>query len=214
MSQGVGTAGRRAGSALALAAALALPAMAEAPARPATYDNAARILKAFPDTVGLVPTGVRLRLTNGDWTEVVGNAFGDDPAVICWYAPALHVAGVCQDAPGVTLTTLLDLSSGRRLSAPGRAALTPDPALIAIGPGGPHRAPSDSMTLIRVTPAGMVEEGGADFGDDDRPGGWVDARCYRLKAGGGEPGGWLEKTSQGWRQVAAAQSTVCRKRHG
>jgi hypothetical protein len=212
--QGVGETGRRIGPALALAAMLALPATAKVPVQPATYDSPAQILKAFPGEVGPFANGVRLRLTSGDWTEVVGNSFGEAPPVICWYAPALHVAGVCQNAPGVTLTILIDLRSGRRVSAPGRASLTAERALIAIGPGGPHHAPSDSVTLVRVTSTGLIEEGGAEFGDDYQPGGWIDARCYRLKAKGPGPGGWLEKTAQGWRQVAAAQSEVCQRRHG
>jgi hypothetical protein len=216
--QGAGEAGRRIARTVALACALAAPVMAHGAAKPTVqpmvYEDSAIILKTFPADVQRMTEGVRLRLKTGDWAEIFGNPFGKAPAAICWYAPKLQVAGVCQNAPGVTLTVLVDLRNGRHLSAPGRAALTPDPDLISIGPGGVHHTPSDSLTLIRITPAELVDEGGAQFDDAYGPGGWAGADCYRLKAKGPKGDAWLEKTAAGWEQVTAAGSKACRKRHG
>jgi hypothetical protein len=218
----VGKTARRVGLASALVLTAALMAQASsaqkpAPAqKPAIYDNAAVILKTFPGDVQRVQGGVRLRLRTGNWVDIDAsiNPFGKGAPVICWYAPALHAAGVCVKAPGVTLTLLIDLRNGRRLSAPGRVFLTPDPTLIEIGPDDPHKAPADSLTLVRITPTEILEEGGAEFSGNYGPGAWVDAQCYRLTPYGPGPGGWLEKTAKDWRQVSARQSTVCQKRHG
>jgi hypothetical protein len=212
--QGVGKAGRRVGLASALIMAGVATAQAAPATRPTVYENPAAILKTFPADVQRVHDGVRLHLRNGNWVDMVSNPFGKAVPTICWYAPALHVAGVCMKAPGVTLTMLIDLRNGRRLSAPGRAVLTPDPTLVAIGPDDPHKAPADSLTLVRITPTEILEEGGAEFSGDYGPGVWVDAQCYRLTPYGPGPGGWLEKTAKDWRQVSASQSTICQKRHG
>jgi hypothetical protein len=212
----VGKAALRVGLASALTLTCALTAQAAPAAKPAVYDNAAVILKTFPADVQLVKDGVRLRLRNGNWIDIDAsiNPFGKAAPVICWYAPALHVAAVCMKAPGVTLAMMVDLRNGRRLSAPGRVALTPDPTLLEIGPNDPHKAPADSLTLVRITPTEMLEEGGAEFSGNYGPGVWVDAQCYRLIPYGPGPSGWLEKTPKEWRQVSATQSMVCQKRHG
>jgi hypothetical protein len=209
----VGKAARRMGLASALILACAPAARAADAAKPAVYENAAAILKTFPAAVQRAQDGVRVRLQNGNWVDVATNPFGKVPPVICWYAPGLNLAGVCMRAPGVTLTLLIDLRNGHRLSAPGRLMLTPDPTLIEIGPDDPHKAPADSLTLIRITPTEILEEGGAEFSGDFGPGVWVDAQCYRLTPYGPGRGGWLEKTPKEWRQVSASQSTVCQKRH-
>ena len=214
MFQGVGKIGRRVGLASAMVLTCALAAEAAPAARPIVYENPAAILKTFPADVRRVHDGVRLRLRTGNWVDVTSNPFGKTPPAICWYAPALHVAGVCMKAPGVTLTMLVDVRNGRRLSAPGRVVLTPDPTLIEIGPDDPHKAPADSLTLVRITPAEILDEGGAEFSGDYGPGVWVDAQCYRLTPYGPGPGGWLEKAAKDWRQVSAPQSTICQKRHG
>ena len=220
MFHDVGKAARRVGlaSALVLTGALAAQAspVGKPAARPVIYENAAAILKTFPAEVQRVPDGVRLHLRTGNWVDIdmSANPFGKTAPAICWYAPTLHVAGVCMKAPGAMLTMLVDLRNGRRLSAPGRVALTPDPTLLEIGPNDPHKAPADSLTLVRITPSEIMEEGGAEFSGDYGPGVWVDAQCYRLTPYGPGPGGWLEKTPKEWRQVSASQSTVCQKRHG
>jgi hypothetical protein len=211
----VGKAARRVGLASALVLTGALTAQAAPAAKPQVYENAAVILKTFPADIQRAEGGLRLRLRNGNWVDVDRsiNPFGKAAPVICWYAPALHLAGACVRGPGVTLTTLIDLRNGRRLSAPGRIALTPDPTLIEIGPDDPHKAPADSLTLIRITPTEILDEGGAEFSGNYGPGVWIDAECYRLTPYGPGPGGWLEKTAKEWRQVSASQSTICQKRH-
>jgi hypothetical protein len=203
------------GMASALTLTCALAAQAAPEAKPVVYDNAAFILKTFPAVVQLAKDGVRVRLTNGNWIDIDEsiNPFGKTPPLICWYAPTLHIAAVCMKAPGVTLAMMVDLRSGRRISAPGRIALTPDPTLLEIGPNDPHKAPADSLTLVRITPTEILEEGGAEFSGDYGPGVWVDAQCYRLTPYGPGLGGWLEKAGKEWRQVSSVQSTVCQKRH-
>lgn len=217
MFHDVGKAARRIGLASALVLTCAPATQAAPTEKPAVYDNATAILKTFPSDVQRVQGGLRLRLKTGNWADIDQsiNPFGNKAIpTICWFAPALHVAGACVNGPGVTLTVLIDLRNGRKLSAPGRIRLTPDPTLIEIGPDDPHKAPADSLTLVRITPAEILDEGGAEFSGDYGPGAWADAQCYRLVPYGPGPGGWLEKTGKDWRQVSASQSKVCQKRHG
>ncbi len=215
MVQGLTKAGGRVALMLALACVLIAPVARAATApRSATYDNTAQILKTFPNVARATPLGVTLHLKTGHWVDVNGNLFGKAPPVVCWYAPALNVAGVCMNGPGVTVTIMVDLRNGKQLSAPGRASLTPDPTLIAVGPDDPRKVPADSLTLMRVAPTELLEEGGEEFSGDYGPGAWVDDKCYRLTAYGPGPGGWLEKADKDWREVPATKSTFCQKRHG
>jgi hypothetical protein len=208
--KGVGKAGRAA--ALVLAWVLITPGAAPAAVRPAIYEDPAQILKTFPAAVRSLPRGVSFRLSSGRWIDVVDRPLVKDPPVLCLYAPALHLAALCETDGDTTVTVLVDLVRGHKLVAPGRPAVLADPTLVAIGPT--DRFAADSLTLVRVTPTQLVDEGGALFDDDYGPGGWADADCYRLKARTSGADGWLEKTPGGWLQVAAAQSTICGKRHG
>jgi hypothetical protein len=199
---------------LALICALAAPMAAHAQSSgPPVYSDAKEILSRFPNDTGVLEHGARVRLANGAWLEIGDNPFGKTPPALCWYAPSLHVAGVCQSAPGVNVVVLVDLHSGHRVSAPGLPRLMPEPGLIAIGPDEARGVPSDSVTLVRVEANDLIDEGGAVFDEDYGPGGWVDGDCYRLSGRGGKAGGWLEKDASGWRQAAAAQSTLCQGRH-
>lgn len=207
----VGRTGRAAALMMALAWAVAASSAGAAGKR-AIYDNPSQILKTFPSSIKAVPAGVRLRLATGRWIEVIDRPLVKDPSVPCLYAPSLHLAALCETDGDTTVTVLIDLMSGHKIIAPGRPSLLAGNTLVAIGPTGGFVG--DSLTLIRITPNGLIDEGGALFGEDFGPGGWVDADCYRLKARKGGPDGWLEKTSTSWTQVVAAQSKVCAKRHG
>jgi hypothetical protein len=191
---------------------MALASAAEAAAKPKIYDNPAQILKTFPSSIKTIAAGVRLRLETGRWIEVIDRPLVKDPSVPCLYAPSLHLAALCETDGDTTVTVLIDLLSGHKFVAPGRPSLLAGNTLVAIGPTGGFVG--DSLTLIRITPSGLIDEGGALFGEDFGPGGWVDADCYRLKARKGGADAWLEKTSTGWSQVMVAQSKVCAKRHG
>jgi hypothetical protein len=206
-------AGRRAWPGLALICALAAPLAAHAQSEAVTYRVATDILALFPNDTGTLEHGVRVRLANGAWLEIGDNPFGKTAPELCWYAPSLHVAGVCQSAPGVNVVVLIDLRSGRRVTAPGLPRLMPEPGLIAVGPDEARGVPSDSVTLVKVAPNDLIDEGGALFDEDYGPGGWVDGDCYRLSGKGGKAGGWLERAASGWRQTPAAQSTLCQGRH-
>lgn len=203
--------GRRAALAGTLCA-LALPALAQQTAVP--LSDQAQILRRFPKDTGQVKHGVEVRLKTGGWLEMTDNPFGPSGPVLCWYAPALQVAGVCQVGKGVTVTTLIELTTGRRVSAPGLPVLTPGRGLIAIGPDKAHGADADSLTLVQVEDRDLIDEGGALFDDDYGPGGWVDGDCYRLTPKAGKGPAWLEKTEAGWQEVPAARSAVCQGRHG
>ena len=205
---------RRAGSAAAALCALVVPLTVHAQAKIQTFTRQNEILKRFPDDTGLISHGVRVRLKSGGWVEVSDNPFGKTPPTLCWFAPALHVAGVCQHAAGVTVTVLIELNSGRRVSAPGLPKLMPEEDLVAIGPDAAHGVPSDSVTLVKVEADDLIDEGGAIFDEDFGPGTWVDGDCYRLAARGAKGVAWLERTDSGWRQAEAAASTVCQGRHG
>lgn len=207
----VGRSGRATALILALGWMLAAPE-AVAAAKPAIYEDAGKILKTFPSSVKAIAGGARLRLTTGRWIEIIDRPLVKDPAVLCLYAPTWHVAALCETDGDTTVTILIDLQSGHKVIAPGRPTVLADASLIAIGPTKTFVA--DSLTLIRVTPGGLVDEGGALFDEDFGPGGWTDADCYRVKAIKGGADAWLEKSSTGWSQVGAAQSTVCAKRHG
>jgi hypothetical protein len=185
---------------------------AEAPARPTIYENPAQILKTFPSSIKAIAAGVRLRLATGRWIEVIDRPLVKDPSVPCLYAPSLHLAALCETDGDTTVTVLIDLLSGHKVIAPGRPSLLADDTLVAIGPTGTFVA--DSLTLIRITPSGLIDEGGALFDENFGPGGWADADCYRLKTRKAGADAWLEKTSTGWSQVKAAQSKVCATRHG
>ncbi len=198
--------------ACALAAPLAVQAV-HAQSGPAVFRDPQEILRRFPDDTGKLAHGARVRLANGSWLEIADNPFSKAPPELCWYAPALHVAGICQAAPGVNVVVLIDLHSGHRVIAPGLPRLMPEPDLIAIGPDEARGVPSDSITLVKVEANDLIDEGGALFDDDYGPGGWVDGECYRLTGKGGKAGGWLEKTASGWRQAPAAQSALCQRRH-
>lgn len=215
MFQCFGEQGRRAALAVALCA-LAAPAFAEKAApRPKieVLRDQARILQRFPKDTGLVRHGVKIRLRTGDWLEVTDNPFGPSAPTLCWYAPALHLAGVCQTGRGVIVTTLIELHSGRRATAPGLPVLRPERGLIAIGPDPARGADADSLTLVQVEDRDLIDEGGALFDDDYGPGAWVDGDCYRLTPKTGKAAAWLEKTRAGWQEVPAAQSAVCQGRH-
>lgn len=213
MSRRVDGAGRRAWRGLALICALAAPLAAHAQSSPEVYRDAKDILRRFPNDTGELEHGARVRLANGAWFEIGDNPFGKTPPELCWYAPSLHVAGICQSAPGVNVVVLIDLHSGHRVTAPGLPRLMPEPGLIAIGPDVTRGVPSDSVTLVKVEANDLIDEGGAQFDDDYGPGGWVDGDCYRLSGKRGKAGGWLERSASGWRQAPAAQSTLCQGRH-
>jgi hypothetical protein len=208
--KGVGKTGCAA-TALVLAWTLIAPPV-QASAAPAIYRSSGVILKTFPGSVRSIPGGVSFRLKTGRWLDVIDRPLVKDVSAPCLYAPALHVAALCETDGETTVTVLIDLISGRKTIAPGRPTVRPDAKLIVIGPSGKYIA--DSLTLVRITPAELVDEGGALFDDDFGPGGWADADCYRLKARRAGPDGWLEKTAAGWSQVSAAQSAICAKRHG
>ena len=213
MARRVDAAARRALKGLALICALAAPLAAQAQSGAQTYRDAKDILRRFPNDTAKLQHGASVRLANGAWLEIADNPFGKTAPELCWYAPSLHVAGICQSAPGVTVVILIDLHSGHRVTAPGLPSLMPEPDLIAIGPDEAHGVPSDSVTLVRVEANDLIDEGGALFDDDYGPGGWVDGDCYRLQGKRGKAGGWLEKSASGWRQTPAAQSTLCQGRH-
>jgi hypothetical protein len=193
---------------------LALPPAVRAQPKIEILTNQDQILKRFPRDTGLLAHGVRVRLKSGGWVEISDNPFGKAPPTLCWYAPALHVAGVCQNAVGVAVTILIELNTGRRVSAPGVPVLMPEKGLVAIGPDAAHGVDSDSVTLVKIEADDLVDEGGALFDQDFGPGAWVDGDCYRLTARGAKGGAWLERTASGWRQAEAAESTVCQGRHG
>jgi len=209
--QGLRAGARRIGLAAALCI-LAAPVHAQQ--RVETLSDQAQILKRFPRDTGLVRHGARVRLRTGGWLDITDNSFGPSAPSLCWYAPALHVAGICQQGSGVTVTTLIELNTGRRVSAPGLAILMPEPGLIAIGPDKARGIDADSVTLVQVKDRDLVDEGGAQFDDDYGPGAWVDGDCYRLTPKGDKGSAWLEKGASGWGQVGAADSKVCQERHG
>jgi len=197
-------------TALICAAALATQAHAQSKA----YSDQAEILKRFPNDTGLVTHGAKVRLKNGDWLDITDNPFGRGAPVLCWYAPSLRVAGVCLRGDGVTVTTLIELDTGRRVAAPGLARLMPEPGLIAVGPDAAQGVDADSVTLVQVKANELVDQGGAQFDEDYGPGAWVDGDCYRLTPRSGKGSAWLERSAAGWRQTPAAQSLVCQGRHG
>ncbi len=213
MSRRLDGAGGRALAAVALICALAAPLAARAQSDAPVYRDAKDILRRFPNDTGRLEHGARVRLANGAWLEIGDNPFGKAAPELCWYAPSLHVAGVCQSAPGVNVVVLIDLHSGHRVTAPGLPRLMPEPGLIAVGPDETRGVSSDSVTLVKVEPDDLIDEGGALFDEDYGPGGWVDGDCYRLTGKRGKAGGWLERSASGWRQVAKAQSTLCQGRH-
>ena len=214
MSLGSGGWRRGAGVATALLCALTAPLAVRAQAKIETFGDQNQILKRFPQDTSLVTHGASVRLKSGEWVEVTDNPFGKAAPTLCWYAPALHVAGICQNGAGVTVTLLIELNTGRRVAAPGVPRLMSEKGLIAIGPDAVHGVESDSLTLVRIEPDDLIDEGGALFDADFGPGRWVDGDCYRLAARGKKGVAWLEKTKSGWRQAEAAQSTVCQGRHG
>ncbi|MEI9889581.1 MAG: hypothetical protein WDN45_02135 [Caulobacteraceae bacterium] len=173
-----------------------------------------QILKRFPRDTGVVTHGVKVKLKNGAWLDVTDNPFGKTAPILCWYAPQIHVAGVCQIGAGVTVTTLVELNTGHRASAPGLPMLMPEEGLVAVGPDKARGVDSDSLTVIQVKNDDIIDEGGALFDEDYGPGAWVDGDCYRLTPKGAKGGAWLEKGSGGWEQVTATASTVCQGRHG
>jgi hypothetical protein len=209
---GIKQIGLYAASACAMLCTLAGPMAAQA-AGPSAYSDTQEILKTFPKDTGVVSHGAKVRLSSGAWLDVTDNPFGKAAPQLCWYAPSLHVAGICQGAAGVNVTVLIDLRTGQRVSAPGLASLMPEAGLIAVGPDTARGIESDSVTLIKVEANELVDQGGAQFDTDTGPGAWVDGDCYRLTAKSPAGGGWLEKTPAGWRQVATAQSSVCQGRH-
>jgi hypothetical protein len=197
----------------AAAAALAgLLAVSTAQAAPAIYQSPKVILKTFAKSVKTIPGGVTFRLKSGRWLDVIDRPLVKEVSVLCLYAPALHAGALCETDGETTVTVLIDLNTGRKTVAPGRPTVLDGGKLIAIGPSEKYIA--DSLTLIRVGPAELADEGGALFDDDFGPGGWADAGCYRLKAKKSGPDAWLEKTGGVWSQVSAEQSSVCAKRHG
>lgn len=212
MHQGFRTRGPRAGLAAAVLCALSTASLAQPRTGPLT--DQAEILKRFPKDTGVVSHGVKVKLKTGAWMDMTDNPFGKSAPSLCWYAPGLHVAGVCQKGEGVTVTTLIELNTGRRASAPGLPVLMPHDGLIAIGPDKARGVDADSVTLMQVKSDDIVDEGGALFDEDYGPGAWVDGDCYRLTAKGPKGGAWLEKVAVGWQQVAAAESAVCQRRHG
>jgi hypothetical protein len=199
---------------MAAAAACMVAAPVQAKPKVQTFSDQAQILKRFPEDTGLVRHGAKVRLKTGGWLDITDNAFGPSAPTLCWYAPALHVAGICQRGSNVMVTTLIELNTGHRVSAPGLARLMPEPGLIALGPDKAHGVEADSVTLVQVKDRDLVDEGGAVFDDDYGPGAWVDGSCYRLTPKGDKGPAWLEKGHSGWSQVSAAQSKVCQKRHG
>ena len=203
-----------AGAAAMAVCALTPAASARAQPKIEILTDQDQILQRFPHDTGLLAHGVRVRLKSGRWVEISDNPFGKTPPTLCWYAPALHVAGVCQNGQGVTVTVLIELNSGRRASAPGAPSLMPEKDLVSIGPDAARGVESDSVTLVKIEADDLVDEGGALFDQDFGPGGWVDGDCYRLTARGAKGGAWLERTDSGWRQAEAAASTVCQGRHG
>jgi hypothetical protein len=214
----IGRLGRGALSALALALALHASAQAAEPSGGGLIVGEAQLFQQFPGRFALAHDGprdgVQVRLDNGSWLTFTDNMFSKTaPPTMCWYAPKLSVAGVCMSGEDVSLTILVDMKTGHRLSAPGLAGLTPDPRLISVGPGGPHNGDTDSITLIRVAADGLVEEGGALFDDGYRPGDWKSARCYRLAPPAGRAAMWLERSADGaWKTTPAPQS-ACQGRH-
>lgn len=200
--------------ALATAILCALAASGQAQPKPEALSDQSQILKRFPKDTGLVKHGARVRLTTGGWLDVTDNPFGKDAPTLCWYDAGLHVAGICQSGRGLTVVTLIELHTGRRVSAPGLPMLMPESGLIAVGPDKAHGADADSLTLVQITDNDIIDEGGALFDDDTGPGAWVDGDCYRLTPKTDKGAAWLEKTASGWRQVAAADSAVCQGRHG
>lgn len=212
MFQGLGRGARRIG--LAAAAVCVLAGAGHAQQKVETFSDQAQILKRFPKDTGLVRHGAKVRLKTGGWLDITDNSFGTAPPTLCWYVPALHVAGICQAGKDVMVTILIDLNTGRRVAAPGLATLMPEPGLITIGPDQARGIDADSVTLVQVEGRELVDEGGVVFDDDYGPGGWVDGDCYRLTPKGGKGPAWLERGASGWDQVSAADSKVCRKRHG
>jgi hypothetical protein len=192
----------------------ALAAAGHAQTKPEAFSDQEQILKRFPKETSLVRHGARVLLKTGGWVDLTDNPFGKSAPTLCWYVPSMHVAGLCQNGPGVTVTTLVELNTGRRLSAPGLPTLMPEAGLVAIGPDKAKGIEADSLTLMQVKADDIVDEGGALFDDDYGPGGWVDGDCYRLTPKAGKGGAWLEKAADGWSQVTDADSKVCQGRHG
>jgi hypothetical protein len=214
-----GTIGRVGLGALALALLLQAGALAAEPStRGEVIEGQDQLFQQFPDRFAIIPqgakTGVQIRIGTGAWLPFTDNVFNKTPPTLCWYAPKLSVAGVCMVGDDVSLTVLVDLKTGRRLQAPGLARLTPDPRLIAVGPGGPHNSATDSITLIRASADGLVDEGGATFDDGFAPGDWKDARCYRLTPPTGGAAMWLERSSDGSWRTAPADQSACRRKYG
>lgn len=217
MFQGFRGRGRRAAWAAMAVCGLVGGAMAgagHAQSKVEAFSDQGQILKRFPDDTGLVKHGAKVRLKTGAWVDMTDNPFSKDPVALCWYAPAMHVAGFCQYGPGIAVTTLVELNTGRRMSAPGLASVRPQKDLVAIGPDKAKGVDADSVTLMQVKADDIIDEGGALFDDDYGAGGWVDGECYRLTAKTAKGGAWLEKTPDGWRQVTNAESTLCQGRHG
>ena len=210
MLKGVGKTGRAAAAALGWL--LVATAAQAAQAAPAIYQSPKIILKTFAKSVKTIPGGVSFRLKSGRWLDVIDRPLVKDVSVLCLYAPTLHAAALCETDGETTVTVLIDLNTGRKTVAPGRPTVLDGGKLIAIGPSGKYVA--DSLTLVRVGPDDLADEGGALFDDDFGPGSWADAGCYRMKAKKAGPDGWLEKTASGWSQVAAGSSSACAKRHG
>ena len=210
MLKGVGRIGLTAAALVVVAMASAGPKAAAAEGGIYTAPNV--ILKTFPKAVKPIAGGVRLRLTNGRWEDVLERPLVKDTSVLCLYAPRLHAAAVCETDGETTVTVLLDLNTGHKIIAPGRPTVRPGGKLIAVGPSDKYVA--DSLTLVAVTPTKLTDVGGALFGDDFSPGGWADDDCYRLQRRNGGPDGWLERTAAGWAQAQPGQSQFCAKRHG
>jgi hypothetical protein len=204
---------RRAGLAAAMACVLGAAAAHGQPKGDVLTDQS-QILARFPDDTALVPHGARVRLRNGHWVEVTDNPLAKSAPVLCWYAPRLHVAGICQMGQGVAVTVLIELNSGHRVTAPGLARLLPERGWIAVGPDEQSGVGSDSVTLVKIERNDLLDEGGAQFDEDYGPGAWVDGDCYRLTPKGGKGAAWLEKTRAGWQEIPATQSAVCQGRHG
>ncbi len=213
MLQGFGSEVRGAGLAAMICALTAFAAQAQPQPKTEVLTDQAQILARFPDDTALVAHGARVRLKNGHWVDITDNPLGRSSPVLCWYAPRLHVAGVCQTGQGVAVTVLIELNSGHRVTAPGLASLLPEPGWIAVGPDDQRGVGSDSVTLVQVERNNILDKGGAQFDDDYGPGGWVDGDCYRLTPKGDKGAAWLEKTKAGWQEIPAAQSAVCQGRH-
>ena len=212
MFQGFRGRGRRAAMAAAVLCALSGAGHSQPRIEPLSDQD--QILKRFPRDTGLVTHGAKVRLKSGSWLDITDNPFGASAPTLCWYAPSLHVAGICQRGADVLVTVLIELNTGRRVAAPGLAMLMPEPGLIAVGPAAARGADADSITLVQVQPADLIDEGGAQFDENYGPGAWIDGDCYRLTPKAAQGAAWLEKTSTGWRQIPAAGSTVCQGRHG